>query len=290
MGFLISTLEQGIIFGITALGVYITYSILDFPDLSVDGTFVLGASVAALSIVKGVNPLIALIIALICGILGGALTGILHVKFGISSLLSGILVMTALYSVNLRIMGKANLPIFNSPNIFNDNSKPLFILLIFIIIIKIVLDLFFNTKLGFILKATGDNEALVTSLGLNKGNVKLLGLMISNGIVAFSGAIMVEYQRFSDISMGTGVVIMALASIIIGNSIFRNSHFLKGTTQVMIGAVIYKLIVALALRIGFPPTDLKLITSLIVVITIVINNGRTKSFKKLWIRRGGENA
>ncbi|MGG7177493.1 ABC transporter permease [Clostridium paraputrificum] len=272
MTFFMGTLEQGLIFAIGALGVYITYTILDFPDLSVDGTFSLGAAITAALIVKGTNPFISLGLAFAGGAIAGLVTGILHVKFKITNLLSGILVMIGLYSINLRVMGKANLPMFNKESIFSSNLSKAVILGLIVLSIKILMDLLFKTKFGFILRATGDNETLVTSLGVNKGTMKIAGLMISNGLVALSGAIMAQHQGFSDISMGNGFIVIALASIILGQSVFKKSRLLKGTTIVIIGAFFYKLSVGFAINLGFPPTDLKLITSLIVVVAIVMNN------------------
>lgn len=291
MDFFISTLEQGIIFAIGALGVYITYTILDFPDLSVDGTFSLGAAVTAAFILKGTNPILSLVLAFIGGAIGGLITGILHVKLKITNLLSGILVMIGLYSINLRVMGKANLPMINKQNIFSSNISIVLILALIVLIVKLLMDILFKTKLGFILRATGDNETLVTSIGVDKGTIKIIGLMVSNGLVALSGAIMAQYQRFSDISMGNGFIVVALASIILGESVFKRSKFLKGTTVVIIGAFLYKLSVGAALNLGFPPTDLKLITSLIVVIAIVMNNNNVlDKFKNSLKKRGSLNA
>lgn len=274
MTFLLGILEQGLIFSVGALGVYITYTILDFPDLSVDGTFALGAAITGAFIIKGMDPFISLAAAFIGGAIGGLATGILHVKLKITNLLSGILVMIGLYSINLRIMGKANLPMFNKENIFSSNISIVITLVLIVMAVKLLMDILFKTKFGFILRATGDNDTLVTSLGVNKGTVKIAGLMISNGLVALSGAIMAQYQGFSDISMGTGFIVIALASIILGQSVFKKSTLLKGTTIVIIGAFLYKLSVGFAINLGVPPTDLKLITSLIVVITIIINNNR----------------
>ncbi|MCC3865467.1 ABC transporter permease [Terrisporobacter petrolearius] len=272
MNFFIGTLEQGLIFAIGALGVYITYTILDFPDLSVDGTFSLGAAITTAFILKDINPFLSLGLAFIGGAIGGLVTGILHVNLKITNLLSGILVMIGLYSINLRVMGKANLPIFNKANIFSNNIPVVVTLLLIVLVVKLLMDILFKTKFGFILRATGDNDTLVTSLGVNKGKMKIAGLMISNGLVALSGAMMAQYQRFSDISMGNGFIVFGLASIILGQSVFKNSRLLKGTTVVIIGAFLYKLSVGVALNLGFPPTDLKLITSLIVVSAIVMND------------------
>lgn len=272
MNFFISTLEQGLIFAIGALGVYITYTILDFPDLSVDGTFSLGAAITAAFILQGTDPILSLALAFIGGAIGGLVTGILHVKLKITNLLSGILVMIGLYSINLRVMGKANLPMMNKSNIFSSDISKVVIIVLLVLIVKLLMDLLFKTKFGLILRATGDNETLVTSIGVNKGTVKIIALMLSNGFVALSGAIMAQYQRFSDISMGDGFIVVALASIILGQSVFKKSRLLKGTTVVIIGAFLYKLSVGVALNLGFPSTDLKLITSVIVVIAIVMNN------------------
>lgn len=272
MPFFIGTLEQGLIFAIGALGVYITYTILDFPDLSVDGTFSLGAAITAALIMKDTNPFMSLGLAFIGGAIAGLVTGILHVRFKITNLLSGILVMIGLYSINLRVMGKANVPMFNKESIFFSNISVVVILGLIVLIIKLLMDILFKTKFGFILRATGDNDTLVTSLGVNKGTMKIAGLMISNGLVALSGAIMAQHQGFSDISMGSGFIVIALASIILGQSVFKKSRLLKGTTIVIIGSFFYKLSVGFAIKLGFPPTDLKLITSLIVVIAIIMNN------------------
>lgn len=291
MTFFIGTLEQGLIFAIGALGVYITYTILDFPDLSVDGTFSLGAAITGALIIKRVDPFMSLGVAFIGGAIGGLVTGIFHVKFKITNLLSGILVMIGLYSINLRIMGKANIPMFNNESIFSSNIAKVTILGLIVLVVKLLMDRLFKTKFGFILRATGDNDTLVSSLGVNKGTIKIAGLMISNGLVALSGAIMAQHQGFSDISMGNGFIVIALASIILGQSVFKKSRFIKGTTVVIIGAFFYKLSVGFAIYLGFPPTDLKLITSLIVVAAIIMNNNNVISkLKDFFMKEGRLNA
>ncbi|KAJ52493.1 putative ABC transport system permease protein [Clostridium tetanomorphum] len=274
MDILINVLEGGMIFSITSLGVYISYKILDFPDLSVDGTFPLGAAITALCLINGMNPFLACILSFIAGALAGGITGLLNVKLKITNLLSGILVMLGLYSINLRIMGKSNIPLFHKSTIFNSSFIPLVTIVVFALLSKILLDLFLNTKLGFLLKAVGDNEELVTSLAVDKDLIKILGLMISNGLVGLSGSIMAQYQGFADVGMGTGVVVMALAAVIIGNSIFKKITLFKATSLTILGAIIYKASIAIALKLGLPPTDLKLITSFIVVITLCINNNK----------------
>ncbi|WP_315117013.1 ABC transporter permease subunit [uncultured Clostridium sp.] len=272
MSILINILEQGLIFSIMAVGVYITYRILDFPDLSVDGTFPLGASVTAMCLINAINPFATCLLAFISGGIGGAITGLFHVKLKITNLMSGILVMIALYSINLRIMGKSNIPLFGIDTIFTPVSRPIIIIVIFALASKIILDLFLKTKLGFVLRATGDNEQLVTSLGVNKDMVKVLGLIISNGLVALSGSIMAQYQGFADVGMGTGIVVTGLATVIIGESIFKRINIVKGTTMAILGSVIYKSIIGIALELGLQPTDLKLITVIIVVIALSLNN------------------
>lgn len=286
MGLIIGILEQGLIFSIVCIGVYITYRILDFPDLSVDGTFPLGASAASVCIINDINPFVACIIAFLAGTIGGAVTGLLHVKFKIANLLSGILVMIGLYSINLRIMSKSNIPLFGENTIFLSNTAPIITIIIFTIITKIILDIFLKTKLGFILRAVGNNEQVVTLLGVNKDIIKILGLMLSNGFVALAGAMMAQYQGFSDINMGTGTVVMGLAAVIIGESIFKNIKFMKITTMIILGSVLYKGAIALALKLGLAPTDLKLITVIIVVAALSLNN-KNFNFKRKIIL-GGE--
>lgn len=285
---LLNILEQGLIFGIMALGIYITYEILDFPDLSVDGTFALGAALSAVSLINGFNPFISLLLAMVGGAVAGGITGILNVKLKITNILSGILVMIGLYSINLRIMGKANLPLFNQNTIFKSSINPVIILGVLCVITKVALDLFFKTKMGFILKGSGDNSQMVTSLGVDVGKVKILGLMLSNAIVALSGGIMAQYQKFSDVSMGTGTIVIGLASLIIGKSIFKKVKF-NVTTVAILGSILYKLSIAVALKLGFPPTDLKLITCVIVVLALTLNkNSISFNFKSLNLFKGGE--
>lgn len=278
MGFLINVIEQAGIFGIMAVGVYITYSILDFPDLSVDGSFPLGGAVAAALIVNGVNPWIATILALFAGAGAGWMTGFLHVKCKITNLLSGILVMIGLYSINLRVMGKSNVPLLDNATIFTSSVPRVLIIVLVVLVVKVAMDLFFKTKMGFVLKTTGDNPQMVTSLGVDIGKTKVLGLMMANALVALSGAIMVQNQRFADVNMGTGTIVMGLASIIIGQSIFKKISFFKVTTVVLVGSFIYRGIIALALYFRFPTNDLKLATAIIVVVAITINNNNF-SFK-----------
>src|SRR5690554_669257 len=235
---IISLLEQGLIFALLSLGVYITYKILDFPDLTVDGSIVLGASVVAILITKEINPVISTVIAVFCGAVAGLCTGILHVYLNINNILSGILVSISLYSINLRIINRPNLPIFQYKTIL-DNNK-LLLLVIIVLGIKILLDLFMKSKLGTLLKITGDNPLLVTTLGVDIKKIKILGLMLANSLVALSGALLAQYQRFADINSGTGIIIIGLASVIIGDAIFK-FKWMKLTTMAILRTIIYKI-------------------------------------------------
>lgn len=279
MDLVINVLEQGLLFGIVAIGVYITYKILDFPDLSVDGTYPLGAAICAALLVKDVNPWLAVLVATIGGAVAGLATALLHVKLKITNLMSGILVMIGLYSINLMVMGQSNIPLFNTKSIFTGKYNIITIIII-TLLVKIAFDFFLKTKLGNLLIAVGDNEQLVTSLGINKNNIKILGLMISNGLVALSGALTAQYQGFSDASMGTGVVVMGLAAVIIGASIFKKVNFIKYTTVSIFGAIIYKLAIAMALKFGLNPNYLKLMTAIIVIIALSLNSGVFKLKRK----------
>ena len=293
MNVLINILEQGLLFSIVAIAVYITYKILDFPDMSVDGTFPMGAAISASLLVQGVNPWISILLAALGGALAGAVTGIMHVKLKIDNLMAGILMMIGLYSINLRIMGKANVPLFNVNNIFKYNVPAIVIIAAALIIVKILLDLYLKTKSGFLLIAVGDNDQVVSSLGVNKDMVKILGLLISNALSATAGAVTAQYQGFADVGMGTGTVVMGLAAVIIGTSLFERMSFIKATTLSIIGAIIYKGAIALVLKygavIGLTANDLKLMTAIIVVIALCSNNGVFRMKKKKLIEGGEKN-
>ena len=291
MNLIIGAIEEGLLFSIVSMGVYITYKILDFPDLSVDGTYPLGAAITAVLLINGVNPWLAIIISAVGGAIAGGTTAFLHVKLKISNLMSGILVMIALYSVNLRVMGKSNTPLFSTKTIFkNTNLKSIFIIIIMVIICKIIIDTFLKTKRGFLLIAVGDNEQVVSSLGINKNGVKVLGLMISNGLVGMAGAIQAQKYGYADVTMGQGIVVMGLATVVIGITIFGKLSLLKCTTLSILGAIIYKVAIAIALRVNFNPNDLKLITAIIVIIALASNNGIFKFKNKKIKREGRESA
>lgn len=291
MALLLSVLEQGLIYAIMALGVYITYKILDFPDLTVDGSFPMGAAIACILIVKGVPPILTLPICFAAGAFVGMLTGLIHVKLKVRDLLSGIIMMTALYTVNLRIAGKANLPIYNMPTIFDNglvNSlfpggletyKTVAVILVITLATKFLLDWYMSTKSGFLLRAVGDNDSIVTSLGVDKGLVKIVGLSIANGLVTLGGCVFAQQQRFFDISSGTGTVVIGLASVIIGTSLFKKVTFLRVTTSVVIGSLLYKGCVAVAIRLGLSSSDLKLITAVLFLAILVLGMDRKKKVK-----------
>ena len=272
-------IEQSLIFAIMVLGVYISFRILNFPDMTVDGTFPLGAAISAKLLTLGVNPYLTLLVALVAGAVAGAVTGLIHVKLKVKDLLAGILVMTALYSVNLRVMGKSNIPLFEEDNIFNTEYSMMITIVVLILISKFLLDYLLKTKFGFALKALGDNENLIISLGLNEEKYKIYGLMIANAFVAFSGAILAQYQGFADVGMGTGIIVIGLASIIIGDTLFGKRRKLAGTTIVIIGSILYRGVIAVTLSMGMDASDLKLITSVIVIVILWIQKQKDKRRK-----------
>ena len=277
---LLGTMEQSLIFAIMVMGVYISFRILDFPDMTVDGSFPMGAAIVASCLVKGIHPVPALMLAVLGGAAAGFITGFIHVKFKITNILAGIIVMTGLYSINIKIMGRSNISLFKEQHLFTMGLKPIIIIGIAVIICKICLDFLLKTKFGFVLKALGDNETLVTSLGVNKDRLKIYGLMISNAIVTLAGGIYAQYQGFADVGMGTGIIVTGLASIIIGESIIRNKRMFAMTTTVIIGTVIYRAIITVALKVGFNASDLKLITSIIVVGILAMKNSNFAKLRK----------
>ena len=290
MDFVITIVAQGLIYGILALGVYITYKILDFPDLTTDGSFPLGAAVTAALITKGVNPYLTLLAAFAAGALAGVCTGLIHVKGKVRDLLSGIIMMTALWTINLRIAGTSNVPLFSKETIFKnsflENLIPesiqsyttLIVVIILTVITKLILDFYMNSRSGFLLRAVGDNDKLVTALAKDEGNMKILGLAIANGLIALSGCIFCQEERVFEISMGTGAVVIGLASVIIGTSLFRGFTFMKATAAVILGSILYKACTAIAMR-NFEPQDMKFITAALFLIVLLISMERKKKVK-----------
>ncbi len=289
MALILSVLEQGMIYGILALGVYITYKILDFPDLTVDGSFPFGAAVTVRMINgMGLPPILTLPCSFLGGALVGICTGLIHVKLKVRDLLSGIVMMTGLYTINLWVAGAGYVAIFNKENIFSnsfvDRVFPEFlsefrtVVIIFLITMaaKFLLDWYMSTKSGFLLRAVGDNDTIVTSLGVDKGLVKIVGLSIANGLVSLSGCIYAQQQRSFEISIGTGAVVIGLASVIIGTSLFRKVTLLRVTSSVVLGSILYKACVALAMFAGIDANAIKLITAVLFLIILVISMDRRK--------------
>src|SRR5690625_4539124 len=310
---LFGAVESGAIYAIMALGVYLSFRVLDFPDLTVDGSFVTGAAVAALSIMNGFSPLIATVFGTLAGFLAGCITGILHTKGKINALLSGILMMIALYSINLRIMGSPQISLLNEATIksqivsiwektgldpllnnmlaltrldkFPSTWGILIVMSILVIIIKLLADYFLKTEVGLALRATGNNQKMIRSFSANTDTLIILGIGISNGLVALSGALIAQHGGFADVGMGIGMIIIGLASVIIGEALFGVKTIARATLAVIGGAIVYRIVVTLALRFEFLDTgDMKLITALLVIISLItpkfMENYRTKKRRK----------
>ncbi|MCZ0702771.1 putative ABC transport system permease protein [Natronobacillus azotifigens] len=295
-----NAIDSGLIYAIMALGVYLSFRVLDFPDLTVDGSFVTGAAVAAIAIIHDVPTVIATLLAIVAGFLAGCITGILNTKGKINPLLSGILMMTALYSINLRIMGQSNIPLLNQPTVFTQlrgtwgdlgidqainnmlistfglERTPstwsiLFVMIIITAIIKLCTDFYLKTEVGLALRATGDNEKMIRSFSANTDTLTIIGLGISNALVALAGGLFAQYGGFADLNMGIGMIVIGLASVIIGESLFGTKSIMRTTFAVIVGAVIYRMVVAMALRSTFLDTgDMKLITSVLVITALVV--------------------
>ncbi|MCI9408555.1 MAG: ABC transporter permease [Oscillospiraceae bacterium] len=278
------TLEEGLMYALLAIGVYITYSILDFPDLSVDGTMPMGAIVTAVLIIHGVNPWLCLAITFALGMACGAVTGLLHVKLNIRPLLCGIIVYTAMLSLNLVILFKGNNGItvasfFKKPTIFNsgiaeffpEKWKVVILSLILVVICKIIMDFYLKTKSGLLLRATGDNERYVTMLAKDPGYTKILGLAIGNGFAALSGCVIAQQKGSADQQMGVGMVVLGLASVIIGLSVFKKVKFMKATTMVILGSILYKAFLSAALAMNLPTEYLKLLMAVLFTLALVFS-------------------
>lgn len=285
---IIGTVTQGLIYALLSYGIYITYKILDFPDLTVDGSFPLGAAVTAVFLVKGFDPYLTLLIAMAAGALAGLATGLIHVRLKVRDLLAGIITMTALFSINLQI-GGSNLSvergidtIFTAPpTMLLFGSVPLMyrkliVAFILALIFKLLLDAYLKTKSGMLLRAVGDNSALVTSLAKDNGRVKILGLVLANALVALAGAIVCQEQRSFSATMGTGQMIFGLATVIIGTTLFRKLDFVKGTTAVVIGSILYKACIQIAIIAGLPANLLKLVTAVLFLIILVLGGMKGK--------------
>lgn len=275
------SLYEGLAYGFVALGVYLTFRVLAFPDLTVDGSFVLGAAVVAVLIREhSVNPFVAMAIALGAGLCAGLTTGLLNTKLRIPALLAGILMMVALFSVNLRIMGRSNLPLLGQTTIFVLASQflgltdriafQLVVAGVLAVIVFFILNWFLRTEIGLALRATGDNEQMVRGAGVDTDKTTIIGVSIANGLVAFSGGVVAQAQGFADVGMGVGIIIMGLASVMIGEVLFRPKGVARLLVAVVGGAFVYRLVLSLALRAGMAPGDLKLITAVIVIIVLAV--------------------
>ena len=282
LAILLDILEQGLIYGIMALGLYISYKILNFPDLTVDGSFPLGAAVTTLFLMQGANPWLALLAAILAGCLAGLMTGVLHVFLKINELFSGILSMTILYSVNLLIVGRSNQPFFDRDTIFNSLPASLIpsagrgpdfrvaiVAFVIVISMKLLLDYFLKTRKGLLLRAAGDNQQVVNAMGIHPGSMKILGLALANGLVALAGAVLAQQQGFFEVSMGTGIMVMGLASVIMGTVLFTRISRLSPTTKVLLGAILYKALVSLAINLGAPASMLNLVRGVLFLLILL---------------------
>lgn len=281
---IIATIAQGLLWSVMAVGVYLTFRVLQIADLSIEGTFPLGAAVAAVLIEGGHSVAIAIVAAAIAGMLGGAITGFLHTKLKIPSLLAGILTMIALYSVNLRVMGKANVSLLNIDTVYTPleglvssaNLATFIIGLIIAVLCPLLLYLFFGTEIGMALRATGNNPQMIRALGVNTDNMILLGLVISNGIVGIAGAFIAQSNGFADVGMGVGTIVIGLASVIIGEVLFGDRSVKNALVAVVLGSIVYRIVIAIVLYLGMPPNDLKLFTAIIVAIALSLPLVKTK--------------
>ena len=293
---MIVALELGLLFAIMALGVYLTFRILDFPDLTVDGSYTTGAAVAAVLIINGTNPWLATLAALLSGLVAGLVTGLLHTKGRINPLLAGILTQIALYSINLRIMGRANLPLLRQSTILDPVREhsllgtwaSVGIFAVVALALKFALDWFLGTDLGLALRATGDNPEMASAQGVRTDSMKLLGVSLSNGLVAACGAIIAQFQGYADISMGIGLIVAGLASVIVGQAIFGMTAVWQAILAAALGSVIYRSIIQAALSAGLDPNDMKLISAVLVVLALVLPN--FGPLKQLRVKRRAQKA
>lgn len=285
-----SAMAQGLIWGIMALGVYITFKVLDLPDLTVDQSLCTGGSISAVMIIAGYHPLVTLVVAVLAGMLAGFVTGILHTKIEIPAILAGILTQLALYSINMRIAQRSNLPLLNQKTLLSlgDVNQSILIGGIFALAVIALCYWFFGTELGSAVRATGDNEHMVRALGVSTDYTKVLGLVLSNGIVALAGALLAQFQGYSDINMGSGAIVIGLASVIIGDVLFgKRFNFLVKLFSIVLGAVIYFFIIAIALQLGLKTTDLKLVSAILVTLALTVSHFDLKKLlKKTTVKEG----
>ncbi len=275
---------QGVLWGVMTLGVYLTFRILNIADMTCDGTFALGGSICAVLVMKNYNPYVALLFAFLTGLLAGGVTGFLHTKLKIQELLAGILSMTALYSVNIRIMGRSNTPLLGAQTVMtrlqsffggmSPNMASLLAGVIFCVVLIVLLYWFCGTEIGSSLRATGNNGNMVRAMGVDTDKMKILGLMISNGLIALSGGLVAQSQGYGDVGMGTGTLVIGLASIVLGESIFgwfaKKMPFWFTLISVVLGSIVYRIVIAVVLQLGLKSSDLKLLTSIIITVALAI--------------------
>lgn len=275
---ILGAISLGLLWAVMTIGVYITYRILDIADLTVEGSIAMGAAIAAKAISVGINPFAATALALVGGLAAGLITGLLHTKLKIPALLSGILTMIALYSVNLHIMGKANIALLRMDTVYTpfirlglDNTAAVISLgLICVSVVVGLLYWFFGTEIGSAIRATGDNPNMVRAQGINTNAMKIVGLIISNGLVAVCGALISQSQSFADVQMGVGSIVIGLASVIIGEVLFGKKSFFSRLIALVLGAITYRIIIALVLKLGMPANDLKLFTAITVAVALAL--------------------
>ncbi len=305
MNVIMGAVAQGLIWAVMAIGVYITYRVLDIADLTCEGCFTLGGGVTCVLITNGVNPFAATGIALVAGLLSGLVTGVLHTKFKIPALLSGILTMTALWSINLRVMGKSNIPLLKEKTIISmledwlssvgvassltKNLAAIVAGLILTVIVILILWWFFKTEFGYSLRATGNNQNMIRAQGVNTNTTVIFGVMLGNGLIALSAAFVSQFNCFSDISMGIGTIVIGLASVIIGEVVFGHRNILHSLIAVALGSVLYRIIIAAVLQLGLETDDMKLISSILLTIALcfpAIRNIAVKNLKNS-VKKGG---
>ena len=273
-------ISQGILWGVMALGVYTTYRILNISDLTVDGSFATGGCVAAVCLVNGLNPFVSLLVALVAGLIAGAITGFLHTRCEIPAILAGILTQLGLYSINLRIMGRSNTPLLKVDTLFSKGKELLnlpsqyvaiIIGVVLIVLLVACMYWFYGTEIGSAIRATGNNERMVESLGVNTKTTKMLGFMIANGLVALSGALVTQSQGYADVKQGTGAIVIGLASIIIGEVVCgKRRNFMVRLSTIVVGSILYRVVVAIVLQMGLSTDDLKLLTAVLVAIALTV--------------------
>ncbi|AZA19156.1 MAG: ABC transporter permease [Lactobacillus helveticus] len=294
MSLITSTIGQGLLWGVLALGLFLTFRILNFPDMTVEGTFPFGAAICVSALVQGVDPMLATILAFLGGMLTGLVTGLLYTKGKIPVLLAGILTMTGVYSINLRILGKANVGLLNKATLLNGkllqklpaDFPTIVIGLLAAILIILLLALFLNTDLGQSFIATGDNENMARSLGINTDNMKILGLMISNGLIGLAGGLLAQNGGYADVNMGIGTMVIGLAAIIIGEVAYGDLSLTARLIAVVIGSIIYRLILLLVLQLGFSTNDFKLISAIILAICMMLPLFEKKFHTRKLLKKG----